>query len=59
MTEKQLDKYSADNIMRYRTAVAAIDNLVKQGLLSAKDKAKMCSILNKKYSINSCSIFAA
>ncbi len=59
MTEKQADKYSADNIMRYRTAVAAIDNLVKQGLLSAKDKAEMCSILNNKYSINSCSIFAA
>ena len=59
MTEKQLDKYSADNIMRYRTAVAAIDNLVKHGLLSAKDKAEMYSILNKKYNINSCSIFAA
>ena len=59
MTEKQLDKYSADNIMRYKTAVAAIDNLVKHGLLSAKDKVEMYSILNKKYNINSCSIFAA
>lgn len=59
MTEKQLDKYSAENIMRYKTSVAAIDNLVKQGLLSTKDKAEMCSILNNKYSINSCSIFAA
>ncbi len=53
------DKYSADNIMRYRTAVATVDSLVKQGLLSAKDKTEMCSILNNKYSINSCSIFAA
>lgn len=59
MTEKQLDKYSADNLMMYRTAVAAVDILVKQGLLSAKDKTEMCSILNKKYNLNSCSIFAA
>ena len=58
MTQNQPEKYSADNIIKYKTVMAAIDSLVSQGLLTAKDKAEMSKIIDKKYGFNSCSIFA-
>ena len=59
MTQKQPDKYNTENMIRYKTAIAAIDSLVTQGLFTMKDKAEMCKIIDKKYGFNSCSIFAS
>ena len=42
MTQKQPDKYNTANMIRYQTAIAAIDSLVTQGLFTMKDKAEMC-----------------
>ncbi|MBR5518526.1 MAG: hypothetical protein IKV86_05800 [Clostridia bacterium] len=59
MMQKLPDKYNISNILNHRTAIAAIDTLASKGHLTAKDKAEMYTIINKKYGFNSCSIFAA
>ena len=59
MIQKLPDKYNINNILNHRTAIAAIDTLVNKGYLTQKDKAEMYTIINKKYGLNSCSIFAA
>ena len=59
MTQKQPDKYNTENMIRYKTTIAAIDSLVTHGFLTLKDKAEMRKIIDKKYGFNSCSIFAS
>lgn len=58
MTAKHNDKYSAENIMSYKTAIAFIDLLERQGVFTAKDKAEMYTVIGDKYGFDSCSIFA-
>ena len=52
------ERYSPENLMRYRTAAAVAENMEKEGLLSPCDKRKIIDVLNKKYGLSSCSIFS-
>ena len=53
------DRYSPENLMHYKTAVAVAENMEKEGLLSPRDKRKIITALTKKYGFDSGSIFAA
>ena len=55
----QEDRYSPENLMHYRTAVAVAENMEKEGLLSPRDKRKIITALTRKYGFDSGSIFAA
>jgi len=44
--------------MLYHTSVALVEKLVKNGLLTPSDYRKAIDVLNKKYGLSSCSIFA-
>ena len=55
----QEDRYSPENLMHYKTAVAVAENMEKEGLLSPRDKRKIITALTKKYGFDSGSIFAA
>ena len=53
------DRYSPENLMHYKTAVAVAENMEKEGLLSPRDKRKIITALSKKYGFEPGSIFAA
>ena len=53
------DRYSPENLMHYKTAVAVAENMEKEGLLSPRDKRKIITALTKKYGFEPGSIFAA
>ncbi len=55
----QSDIYSADNLIRYRMAIALADSMENSGCFNASDKKKIYAIIAEKYGLNSCSIFAA
>ena len=55
----QEDRYSPENLMYYKTAVAIAKNMEKEGLLSPRDRKKIVTALTKKYGFDSGSIFAA
>ena len=55
----QKDRYSPENLMYYKTAVAIAENMEKEGLLSPCDRKKIVTALTKKYGFDSGSIFAA
>ena len=59
MKQKLPDKYNITNIINHRTAIAIIDTMVNQGHFTPKDKLEMYTVINRKYSFDSCSIFAA
>ena len=61
MKEKKTptEPYSPDNIMKYHTALSVVDNMEKEGFLSAPDKRKIYTVIARKYGIDSGSIFAA
>ena len=61
MKEKKqpTEAYNPDNIMKYHTALSVVDNMEKEGFLSASDKRKIYTVIARKYGINSGSIFAA
>lgn len=60
MTEtKQADRLSPENLMNYHLSVSLVNKLYGDGEITARDKAKMLTILGDKYGIDSCSIFAA
>ena len=50
--------YDPTSLMLYHTSAGLVEKLVKQGLLTPSDYKKAIDVLNKKYGINSCSIFA-
>ena len=52
------DPYDPAQLILYHTSVGLIERLVKQGLLTASDYKKAIDVLNKKYGLSSCSIFA-
>ncbi len=52
------DKYDFVNMMHYRTSLALIKNLAKDGIFNDAEYRKICTMLNKKYGLSSISIFA-
>ena len=50
--------YDPTNLMLYHTSVGLVEKLVKNGLLTPSDYKKAIDVLNKKYGLSSCSIFA-
>ena len=57
--EKPLDRLSPENLMNYHLSVSLVNRLYIDGEITASEKAKMLTILEDKYGIDSCSIFAA
>lgn len=45
------------NIIRYKTSMAMFKDLLKRGIITAEEYAKIDTIIAKKYGVNSCSIF--
>ena len=52
------DPYDPTQLILYHTSVGLVEKLVKQGLLTPSDYKKAIDVLNKKYGLSSCSIFA-
>ena len=57
MPEEQ-NPYDPTRLMLYHTSAGLVEKLVKQGLLTPSDYKKAIDVLNKKYGLSSCSIFA-
>lgn len=57
--ERTAERYSAENLMNYRIAIALVDNMDKRGSLTAEDKKILYTKLGEKYGINSDSIYSA
>ena len=57
MPEEQ-NPYDPTHLMLYHISVALVEKLVKNGLLTPSDYKKAIDVLNKKYGLSSCSIFA-
>lgn len=51
-------RYTPERLMQYHTAVAVVENMEKQKLITPRDKRKLLTILTKKYGFDSGSIFA-
>ena len=58
LSPAEQNPYDPTNLMLYHTSVGLVEKLVKNGLLTSSDYKKAIDILNKKYGLNSCSIFA-
>ena len=58
LSPAEQNPYDPTQLMLYHTSVGLVENLVKQGLLTPSDYKKAIDVLNKKYSLSSCSIFA-
>ena len=58
LSPAEQNPYDPTNLMLYHTSVGLIEKLVKQGLLTPSDYKKAIDVLNKKYGLSSCSIFA-
>lgn len=52
------NKYDSENLILYRTSLALYRNLKNEGVLDADAYCHIRTILNKKYSLSSDSIFA-
>ena len=52
------DPYDPTQRILYHTSVSLIERLVKRGILTASDYKKAIDVLNNKYGLSSCSIFA-
>ena len=50
--------YDPTNLMLYHTSAGLFEKLLKRGVLTTSDYKKAIDVLNKKYGLNSCSIFA-
>lgn len=55
--EKQPQLALDGKLLRYRSSLAVLDSMCKQGILSARDHRKSCDILADKYGLSLCSIF--
>lgn len=49
---------TAENLIRYHAMLGMIAKLKNDGILSALDYRKSCTILTRKYGFSSCSIFS-
>ena len=58
LSPAEQNPYDPTSLMLYHTSVALVEKLVKNGLLTPSDYKKAIDALNKKYGLNSCSIFA-
>lgn len=58
MKEMPEKRYTPERLMQYHTAVAVVENMEKQKLITPRDKRKLLTILAKKYGFDSGSIFA-
>ena len=58
-SKNQKDRYAPEKLMQYHAAVAIVENMEKQNLISARDRRKMLTVLTRKYGFDSGSIFAA
>lgn len=58
MKETPEKRYTPERLMQYHTAVAVVENMEKQKLITPRDKRKLLTILTKKYGFDSGSIFA-
>ena len=56
--QKQSEILSPENLMNYHISVSLVNKLHNDGEITAREKAKMLTILEDKYGIDSCSIFA-
>lgn len=53
-----VEKSALENtLLRYRSSLAILDSMYKQGVLSAKDHRKSCDLLADKYGLSLRSIF--
>ena len=52
------DPYDPTQRILYHTSLSLVERLVKRGILTASDYKKAIDVLNKKYGLSSCSIFA-
>ena len=44
-------------LLHYRTSIAALQRMIKIGILTDSDFQKCCDILTEKYCLSLCSIF--
>ena len=58
LSPAEQNPYDPTSLMLYHTSVGLVEKLVKQGLLTPSDYKKAIDVLNKKYGLSSCSIFA-
>ena len=58
LSPAEQNPYDPTNLMLYHTSVGLVEKLVKNGLLTPSDYKKAIGVLNKKYGLSSCSIFA-
>ena len=58
LSPAEQNPYDPTNRMLYHTSVGLVEKLVKNGLLTPSDYKKAIDVLNKKYGLSSCSIFA-
>lgn len=52
------NKYDSNNLILYRTSLALYRNMMDEGLFTEEEYCHIRTILNKKYGLSSCSIFA-
>ena len=53
------DKYSADNMANYRSAIALIYRIERENLLTSQDAKRLRKEISKKYGFDKDSIYAA
>ena len=58
LSPAEQNPYDPTNLMLYHTSVGLVEKLVKNGLITPSDYKKAIDVLNKKYGLSSCSIFA-
>ena len=58
LSPAEQNPYDPTSLMLYHTSAGLVEKLVKQGLLTPSDYKKAIDVLNKKYGLSSCSIFA-
>lgn len=56
--QKRSEIFPPENLMNYHISVSLVNKLHDDGEITAREKAKMLTILGEKYGIDSCSIFA-
>ena len=47
-SKNQKDRYAPEKLMQYHAAVAIVENMEKQNLISARDRRKMLTVLTRK-----------
>ena len=58
LSPAEQNPYDPTSLMLYHTSAGLFEKLVKRGVLTTSDYKKAIDVLNKKYGLSSCSIFA-